>query len=276
MITKNIFLAASVAAASLLVFTSCGTNGVTPSASIENSTGKGFTDDTRYLARFTETEATAVAGGREMTTTYGNEGTHSAPSTFSEEFGDFTVGAEIKGFFPLSTRFKGFEDANTRIIKAFEKISDFIKIRDASGNPLYKRAVAVDEEGNTIREEVTGTAPPEGKDVYASVVLALGSRDARAIMRENIADENGLLKIKLTNHTDVKVKIIFEITAVRSGDMLTKSEFYPYKGGYLVYTGIKLLGASSTVNRQLSATSLPVAAQANANYLRKVLGIPIR
>lgn len=199
-----------------------------------------------YQKRFTDEDIAAVYSEETnpqspKTITRHFDQTSQAPD-LAEEFGNFNVATEVKGYLFLN------QDptflAPARYIVAMEAVSGWTKIVNRDGTPLFTDAYTTDQPGNRIPDEIDGELDGESQTHYGRVKMPVGIAKLSADMRIQIAHRGDLLTAFLDNERDIRAPFVGTVVAKR--EFRIALELYPYRKGYLAYA------VNASVVRQFS------------------------
>lgn len=260
--TPPLFLRTGLAlSACVLMFiqTSCGTqNQNRHVAKPASEPTPALIPDTRYLARFTDSQAKTLAssGATPQVLTYGQGSAQPSPVGFASQWGDFTVASQVSGFLPTGNAL--LETAQVQMISLVERVSLYSKITTADGKPLYATSSSRNASGQPAPEKIDGKAPAAGEVHFALVTAETGGPLSLPILLAiTIRNNAGVLQVDITNATAMKAKLGFlELTAVEPQGLLTHTELFPYQGGYLVFGVSRIRAASSLVAGQMGPETL--------------------
>jgi hypothetical protein len=163
-----------------------------------------------------------------------------APDAFKAEYGQFTAGAEIKGYLSLGYwPVSGFQQ---RYLSNFEKISTWRTILDSKGETIFADANTTDERGRKIPDWSDGYASENGEIHFANLSLKtntpLGAFPVPCTV--SLYNRDGEMQVDVTNPKDVKVPLVG--TVIKAQGLKIHLKAFPYEKGWLVYgsTTVKL------------------------------------
>jgi|GEM_PF-5686586 len=232
-------LTIGLAATPLLFVASCGTQ----TGDESESRVEAWKPNPR-TERFTDAEvasvystATKVVGGKKLPeskpTLKAIYTAANAPAKFKTEFGDFTSGAEIKGYLNLGyVTSMGFQQ---RLVGNFEKISTWKNIKDAKGGQLFEDAFTTDARGQKIADWSDGYALPTGEVHLATLKLKTNTPLGAISVPANVTiyNQGGEIQADVTNVSDVRVPIVG--TVIKAQGLKIHLKAFPYQKGWLVY-----------------------------------------
>lgn len=159
-----------------------------------------------------------------------------ANAAFKAEWGEFTAGAEVKGFINLGVA--PSKASQERLLKNFESVSTWKSIKDSSGKQVFKDIYAVDASGNKTADKVDGKASATGDLIPLKLFLNSPIGAISVLSMQTLYQRGNEVQSDLINTQNINVPLIG--TLIKYGNLKIHLKFFPYQKGYLVYGASKV------------------------------------